>query len=176
MKGAAAVAIIGVSSVGAFVPATFGARKTVITKMSDFDLDYGRNNDYGVNDIMQGTFGARSPNDWQVPGTSPIGEVSYEGANDGGDMPWTSFFQATVFLDLETAEGSLRAFTKEAADFKLDGFISTNPAGYTTKDDAFDTLVGAMGYDKFLQANDRELKKAWEGVKGKPEKKAKASE
>ena len=58
--------------------------------MADYDLDFGSKNDYvtqSYGDGGQGQFGAVSPNNWRVPGTSPVGQTSYAGAADGGDEP-----------------------------------------------------------------------------------------
>jgi hypothetical protein len=92
------------------------------------DLDYGKQNSYvpaKSGDGGQGTFGAVSPSNWRVPGTSPIGEKSYPGASDGGDEPWFAEAQATVFLDLKKADETLKAFTKSAADFKIAEFAKS---------------------------------------------------
>jgi len=46
------------------------------------NLDYGKQNSYvptKSGDGGQWTFGAVSPSNWQVPGTSPLGEKSYPG-------------------------------------------------------------------------------------------------
>ena len=55
---------------------------------AEYDLDYGKKNDYVAQsyaDGGQGQFGAVSPSNWRVPGTSPVGQSSYAGAADGGD-------------------------------------------------------------------------------------------
>ena len=137
------------------------------------NLDYGKQNSYvpaQTGDGGQGTFGAVSPSNWRVPGTSPVGEASYAGASDGGDEPWFSEAQATVFLDLKKADETLKAFTKPAADFKIDGFAMSSPYGFTTKEAAFDELVGKLGYSGFLEASDSQLKKAWDSLHPSPKK------
>ena len=128
-----------------------------------YDLDYGKKNSYvpaSGGDGGQGQFGARSPNDWRVPGTSPVGQTSWPGAADGGDEPWFAEAISTVSLDLKKAEETLKAFTKDAASFKIDAFCSEN--GVTDKTKAMNDLVGKMGYDKFLEASPAQLKKAWD--------------
>jgi len=146
--------------------------------MSDqFDLGYGSRNDYipaPGGDGGQGQFGARSPNDWRVPGTSPMGESSYPGAPDGGAEPWFSEAVSTVSLDLNKAEDTLKAFTKEAADFKIEKFAESKPYGMATKEKALDELVGAMGYSGFLEASAKQLQKAWDDLH--PDPKAKNEE
>lgn len=135
--------------------------------MAEYDLDYGSKNNYvtqGVGDGGQGTFGAVSPNDWRVPGTSPVGQSSYPGAPDGGDEPWFSEAISTVSLDLKKAQETLKAFTKEAATFKVEAFVEENKI----KDsNALDKLVGVLGYDGFLEASPKQLAKAWEKISGK---------
>jgi len=140
------------------------------------DLDFGMKNDYvpaDVGDGGQGQFGAVSPNDWRVPGTSPTGQKSYPGAADGGDEPWFSEAVSTVELDLSQAEDTMKAFTKEAAAFKIASFAETNPPQFSDKEEALAELIGAMGYDAFLEANPKALGKAWNALKGikEPEKK-----
>jgi len=138
--------------------------------MAEFDLDYGMKNDYvaqSYGDGGQGTFGAVSPNDWRVPGTSPVGQSSYAGAPDGGDEPWFSEAVSTVSLDMSKAEETLKAFTKEAASFKIDQFAADN--NISDKAGAMDKLIGAMGYDAFLEASPKQLAKAWETATGKKE-------
>lgn len=127
-----------------------------------FDLDFGKKNSYvpaSAGDGGQGQFGAVSPNNWRVPGTSPVGQSSYSGAADGGDEPWFSEAVSTVSLDLKKAEETLKAFTKDAAKFKAEAFASENGVD---ADKAMSTLVGAMGYSGFLEASPNQLKKAWE--------------
>ena len=131
-----------------------------------FDLDYGKKNAYepaSAGDGGQGQFGAVSPNDWRVPGTSPVGQASYGGASDGGDEPWFSEAVSTVSLDLAKAEETLKAFTKEAAEFKMEAFSSEN--GISDKTKAMDDLIASMGYDAFLEASPKQLKKAWDALK-----------
>jgi hypothetical protein len=140
-------------------------------KMAEYDLDFGKKNSYvpaQVGDGGQGQFGAVSPNNWRVPGTSPIGQKSYSGAADGGDEPWFAEAVSTVSLDLAKAEETLKAFTKEAASFKMDTFAATSPAGMTDKSSAMTELIGAMGYSAFLEASPKQLAGAWEKLKGKP--------
>jgi hypothetical protein len=141
---------------------------------AEYDLDYGMKNDYvpaEAGDGGQGQFGAVSPNDWRVAGTSPIGQASWAGASDGGDEPWFAEAVSTVSLDLAKAEETLKAFTKEAAEFKLAAFCEENKV--KDKKKAYDELVGSMGYDKFLESSAGQLKKAYEKMKGtgKEEKK-----
>lgn len=135
--------------------------------MAEYDLDYGKKNAYvpaSAGDGGQGTFGAVSPSNWRVPGTSPVGQSSYPGAADGGDEPWFAEAVSTVSLDLKKAEATLKAFTKDAAQFKIDAFAEAN--GISDKSKALDSLVGAMGYAKFLEASPSALKKAWDQISG----------
>jgi hypothetical protein len=132
--------------------------------MANYDLEYGKKNDYvpaSAGDGGQGQFGAVSPNNWRVPGTSPIGSTSYPGASDGGEEPWFSEAVSTVSLDLQKAEETLKAFTKEAAMFKIEAFAATSPTSFKSKEQALDELVGSMGYDAFLEASPKQLAKAW---------------
>ena len=147
---------------------------TASALMAEYDLDYGKKNSYVPaqgGDGGQGTFGAVSPNDWKVPGTSPIGQSSYAGAPDGGDEPWFAEAVSTVSLDLAKAEETLKAFTKDAAKFKIEAFAETSPAKWSSKEEALDELVGKMGYDSFLEASPKQLEKAWNELKGIAEKK-----
>ena len=104
-------------------------------RAGEYDLDYGSKNGYvpaDVGDGGQGQFGAVSPSNWRVPGTSPIGSTSWDGAADGGDEPWFAEAVSTVSLDLEKASETMLAFTKEAAQFKIAAFceekgIDDNP-------------------------------------------------
>ena len=140
---------------------------------AEFDLDFGKKNAYepqSYADGGQGQFGAVSPNNWRVPGTSPIGQSSYAGASDGGDEPWFSEAVSTVSLDLAKAEATLKAFTKQAAEFKIAAFCEENDIKDQAK--AMDDLVGSMGYDKFLESSSGQLKKAYEKLTGKAEPKA----
>ena len=127
-------------------------------------MEFGKKNSYVAQsyaDGGQGQFGAVSPSNWRVPGTSPVGQSSYAGAADGGDEPWFAEAVSTVSLDLAKAEETLKAFTKEAAMFKAEAFAKDNG---TTAEDAMAKLVGEMGYDKFLEASPGQLKKAWESL------------
>lgn len=136
-----------------------------VLKMAEYDLEYGKKNSYvpaQVGDGGQGTFGAVSPSNWRVPGTSPVGQKSYAGAADGGDEPWFAEAISTVSLDLAKAEDTLKAFTKEAAAFKMDAFAETAPFAFAGKDAAMKELVGSMGYDSFLEASPKQLTTAWE--------------
>lgn len=139
---------------------------------AEFDLDFGKKNDYvpqTYGDGGQGQFGAVSPNDWRVPGTSPVGQASWAGAADGGDEPWFAEAVSTVSLDLAKAEETLKAFTKEAAEFKIAAFCEENDV--KDKDKAMADLVGSMGYDKFLEASPGQLKKVYEKLTGKTSEK-----
>lgn len=161
-----------VSSAAAFSPATFGVRQTALS-MADYDLDFGSKNDYvpaTAGDGGQGQFGAVSPNDWRVPGTSPVGQASYDGAADGGDEPWFSEAVSTVSLDLKKAEDTLMAFTKEAAQFKIDAFADSSPYQFSSKEAAYDELVGKMGYSAFLEATPKILAKNWAALHPEPKK------
>ena len=133
--------------------------------MADFDLEFGKKNSYvpaTAGDGGQGQFGAVSPSDWRVPGTSPVGQTSYAGAVDGGDEPWFAEAVQTVTLDLAKAEETLKAFTKDAAAFKAEAFASE--VGGIKADEALSKLTESMGYDKFLEASPNQLKKAWEAM------------
>ena len=135
------------------------------------DLDYGSKNGYvpaSGADGGQGTFGAVSPNDWRVPGTSPVGESSYAGAPDGGEEPWFSEAVSTVSLDLEKADETLKAFTKDAAMFKIEEFGAAKPYGFTSTDAAMEELVGKLGYSKFLEMNTKQLMKQWKTLHPDP--------
>jgi hypothetical protein len=139
--------------------------------LAEYDLDFGKKNSYvpaSVGDGGQGQFGAVSPNNWRVPGTSPVGQRSWPGAADGGDEPWFAEAVSTVSLDLAKAEETLKAFTKEAAEFKIAAFCEANGVKDSTR--AMDDLVGALGYDKFLESSSAQLKKAYDQLKGKTSK------
>ena len=126
-------------------------------------------NDYetaAVGDGGQGQFGAVSPSDWKVPGTSPIGQTSWSGAADGGDEPWFAEAVSTVSLDLEKAGETMLAFTKEAAEFKIAAFCEASGLG--DKEKVLDELVGALGYDSFLQSSVKQLTKAYEKLHPSP--------
>ena len=134
---------------------------------AEIDLDFGKKNSYvpqTYGDGGQGTFGAVSPSDWRVHGTSPVGQSSYSGASDGGDEPWFAEAVSTVSLDLAKAEETLKAFTKEAAAFKIAAFCEEN--GIKDQDKTMADFVGSMGYDKFLESSAGQLKKAYENLSG----------
>ncbi|KAL3941321.1 MAG: hypothetical protein SGBAC_004295 [Bacillariaceae sp.] len=163
--------VLSAGTAAAFSPAASVSRSSALNA-EDYDLDFGMKNDYvpaTYGDGGQGTFGAVSPNDWRVPGTSPIGQSSWVGAADGGDEPWFAEAVSTVSLDLAKAEETLKAFTKEAASFKIAAFCEAN--GIDDTDKAMDALVGALGYDKFLESSAGQLKKAYAKITGKDEKK-----
>jgi hypothetical protein len=135
------------------------------------DLNYGMKNTYVPavgGDGGQGQFGARSPTDWRVAGTSPVGESSYSGAADGGEEPWFSEAVSTVSLDLEKADETLKAFTKDAAMFKIEEFGAAKPYGFTTTNAAMEELVGKLGYSKFLEMSTKQLMKQWETLHPDP--------
>lgn len=159
------------SSAVAFAPSTFGVRNTALS-MAEYDLDFGMNNGYetaSAGDGGQGQFGAISPNNWRVPGTSPVGETSWAGGADGGEEPWFAEAVSTVSLDLQKAEDTLMAFTKEAADFKIEAFAASKPFGFTSKEAAYEELVGKMGYSAFLEATEKQLLKQWKTLHPEPE-------
>jgi len=152
---------LSASCVAAFAPITHGVRQTTSLNV---DLDYGSKNTYvpaGNADGGQGQFGARSPSDWRVPGTSPVGEQSYSGAADGGEEPWFSEAISTVSLDLAKADETLKAFTKDAAMFKIEEFAAANPYEFSTTESAMEELVGKLGYSKFLEMSTKQLMKQW---------------
>ena len=143
---------------------THNATASTAIKAGEYDLEYGKKNSYipaEIGDGGQGQFGAVSPNNWRVPGTSPLGESSYPGAADGGEEPWFSEAVSTVFLDLAKADETLKAFTKEAAAFKIDNFAESDPYEFESKEAAMDELIGSLGYDGFLDATPKQLAKAW---------------
>jgi len=163
------LATVLASSAVAFSPAFVARTPTALN--AEYDLDFGKKNSYvpaDIGDGGQGQFGAVSPNDWRVPGTSPVGEKSWAAGSDGGDEPWFAEAVSTVSLDLKKAEETLMAFTKEAADFKMAGFAESSPYGFTTKEAAFDELVGKLGYSGFLEANAKQLGKAWDALHPAP--------
>jgi len=179
MKFVAAL-ILTASSASAFAPAaTYQTCSTTRLQMSssdEIDLDFGMKNDYETADIGdggQGEFGAVSPNNWRVPGTSPAGSVSYNGASDGGDEPWFSEAVSTVSLDLDQAEETMFAFTKSAAIFKMDSFIETKPEKLGDQDDDMKEIISVMGYDTFLESTPKQITKAWNKLKGIETKKKK---
>ncbi|GAX09729.1 hypothetical protein FisN_19Lh199 [Fistulifera solaris] len=162
-----AALIASAATTSAFAPAAFGVRSSALSM--SFDLDFGKKNSYvpaSAGDGGQGQFGAVSPNNWRVPGTSPVGQSSYSGAADGGDEPWFAEAVSTVSLDLKKAEDTLKAFTKDAAKFKAEAFAKDNGVDV---DKAMSTLVGAMGYSGFLEASPSQLKKAWDKATGSAE-------
>lgn len=153
------------------IPA-FNSHLTETTSLG-VDLDYGLKNTYvpaSAGDGGQGTFGARSPNDWRVPGTSPVGESSYEGAADGGEEPWFSEAVSTVSLDLQKADETLKAFTKDAAVFKMEEFAEAKPYGFTSNEAAMEELVGKLGYSKYLEMSTKQLMKTWDTLHPDPAK------
>jgi len=158
---------LSASSVAAFAP-NAGVRQSTSLNV---DLDYGKRNSYvpaSAGDGGQGQFGAQSPNDWRVPGTSPVGESSYSGASDGGEEPWFSEAVSTVSLDLEKADETLKAFTKDAAAFKMEEFAAASPYGFTTSAAAMEELVGKLGYSKFLEMSSKQLMKTWDTLHPAP--------
>jgi hypothetical protein len=141
---------------------------------TEYDLDYGSKNDYEpatYGDGGQGQFGAVSPNNWRVPGTSPVGQTSWAGGSDGGEEPWFAEAVSTVSLDLEKAGETMMAFTKEAAAFKLAAFCDEK--GIEDQDKAFDDLVGALGYDKFLESSTKQLAKTYAKLYPEPKEEKK---
>jgi len=147
----------------------------------DLDLDFGMKNDYNTAegaDGGQGQFGAVAPGNWRKPGTSPSGETSYNGADDGGEEPWFSEAVSTVSLDLKRAETIMLAFTKEQADFKIENFAATKPYEFTTEESAMEELIKKLGYSGFLEATIKQTQKAWDTIhpKPKPPKKEKVEE
>jgi len=173
---ATALSLSALLLVDGFSSPTFAIRKSALG-LADYDLDYGSKNGYvkapGA-DGGQGQFGAQSPSDWRVPGTSPIGQNSYGGADDGGEEPWFSEAVSTVSLDLKKAEDTLLAFTKEAAMFKMEQFAASKPFEFTTSESAFDELVGKLGYNAFLESSEKTLAKEWKKLHPPPEKEKKA--
>lgn len=158
-----ALSLSAISSGRAFTTPSFAVRRSALG-LADYDLDFGMDNGYETApgaDGGQGTFGAQSPNDWRVPGTSPVGQSSYGGADDGGDEPWFSEAVSTVSLDLKKAEDTLMAFTKEAAMFKMDQFAKSKPYDFTTTESAYEELVGKLGYNVFLESSEKVLAKEW---------------
>jgi trehalose/maltose hydrolase-like predicted phosphorylase len=65
-------------------------------------------------------------------------------------------------------DDTLKAFTKEAADFKAAEFAKANNVD---KSKAMTDLVSELGYDKFLESSPNQLKKVWEKMNGTPEEK-----
>merc|ERR1712029_398839 len=158
------------SSAAAFSGLTFVARTKTSLFADEYDL-FGKKNSYvpaDIGDGGQGQFGAVSPNNWRVPGTSPIGQTSYSGAADGGEEPWFAEAVSTVSLDLKKADDALKAFTKEAADFKIQTFADSKPHEFTTNEAALEELVGKMGYSKFLESNAKQISNVWDQLHPKP--------
>jgi len=173
MKVVAAL-ILTASSVAAFSPASFGTRSSTSLREGDYDLEYGSDNGYvpaTYGDGGQGQFGAISPANWRVPGTSPTGQTSFPGGADGGDEPWFAEAVSTVSLDLDKAGETMQAFTKEAAMFKLASFCDEK--GIEDKDKAYDDLVKALGYDKFLESTTKQLAKTYDKLYPPPKKEKK---
>ena len=136
-----------------------------------YDLEYGLNNSYEpaeIGDGGQGQFGAVSPSDWRVPGTSPVGEKSYPGAADGGDEPWFAEAVSTVALDLDKANEAYMAFTATALDFKISEFGATGPYEWPGDKEGKDELLASMGYDAVLGATAMQLKKGWAAIHPEP--------
>lgn len=172
MKVATTLLILA-SSVKAFSSPRFAVRSQAL-HMAEFDLDYGSRNNYEkapLGDGGQGQFGAVSPSDWRVPGTSPFGTTSWPGADDGGDEPWFAEAVSTVSLDMNLADTAYHAFTKDMVVFKIAEFGKTNPEGFTSVDEALDKLVGSIGYAKVLESSPKVLVKAWAALQPKKEKK-----
>lgn len=68
----------------------------------------------------------------------------------------------------------MKAFTKEAAEFKIAAFCADQGIKDTGK--AYDELVGSMGYDKFLESSPGQLKKAYAKLYPKKEPKKEKKE
>jgi hypothetical protein len=158
------------STVSAFAPNAVGVRQSTSLAV---DLDYGLKNTYVPaqgGDGGQGKYGARSPSDWRVAGTSPVGETSYPGAADGGEEPWFSEAVSTVSLDLQKADEVFKAFTKDAAMFKMEEFAKASPYGFTSNEAAMEELVGKLGYAKYLDSSTKQLMKTWDTLHPDPSK------
>ena len=141
-----------------------------------YDLEYGMKNEYETaetGDGGQGQFGAVSPSNWRVPGTSPIGEKSYPGAADGGDEPWFAEAVSTVSLDLGKASEAYEAFTASALAFKISEFAASKPYQWPGDAEGKDELMASIGYDKILQSNAKQLAKAWDSLHPEPKKEEK---
>merc|ERR1712238_107292 len=106
-------------------------------------------------------------------GTSPIGQTSFPGGADGGDEPWFAEAVSTVSLDLSKAQETMLAFTKEAAEFKIAAFCEENTVD--DKDKALSELIGALGYDKFLESSTKQLAKAWAKLNPAPKAEKKSA-
>jgi len=144
-----------------------------VATLKAYDLEYGSKNDYvpaSGGDGGQGQFGAVSPSNWRVAGTSPIGESSWNGAATGGDEPWFAEAVSTVAMDMKQGEDIFAAYTAEAAEFKIQDFAATKPEGFTTVESAKEELISALGYARFLEIPATGLKKEW--AKLHPSKKA----
>merc|ERR1711933_619672 len=75
------------------------------------------------------------------------------------------------------ADETVKAFTKEAAMFKIEAFGQTNPNGWKNADQALEELTNEMVYDAFLESSVKNLDKAWKKlhpVEKKPDAKPKA--
>jgi len=167
---ATALSLSSLLLVDGFSAPIFAVRKSALG-LADYDLDYGSKNGYETApgaDGGQGQFGAQSPSDWRVPGTSPIGQNSYGGADDGGEEPWFSEAVSTVSLDLKKAEDTLLAFTKEAAMFKMEQFAASKPFEFSTSESAYEELVGKLGYNAFLESSEKTLAKEWKKLHPPP--------
>lgn len=143
------------------------------SRNAEYDLDYGSKNGYVTApgaDGGQGTFGAQSPSNWRVAGTSPCGEESWGGAATGGDEPWFAEAVSTVFMDMKQGDDIFAAYTAEAAEFKIKDFAATNPYGFTDEASAKDELISALGYAKFLEVAPNNLKKEWAKLHPEPKK------
>jgi len=108
------------------------------------------------------------------PGTSPLGETSYDGADTGSDEPWNSEAVSTVFMDLQQGTSAMEEFTLSAANFKIEQFARTSPSGFTNNDAAKKKLIDEMGYDAFMNANMKQLAKVWGGPEEEAAKEAAA--
>jgi len=164
------VAAVIASPVSAFVPST-PAFSRCKTSVPAYDLDYGKNNGYETapgGDGGQGEFGAVSPNNWRVAGTSPVGETSWAGAAVGGDEPWFAEAVSTVFMDIKQGDDIMAAYTAKAADFKIKEFAAGKPYGFSTEAEAKDELISAMGYGKFLEVPPKMLLKEWAKLHPEP--------
>eukprot|EP00520_Triparma_pacifica_P013651 CAMPEP_0118645472 /NCGR_PEP_ID=MMETSP0785-20121206/7525_1 /TAXON_ID=91992 /ORGANISM="Bolidomonas pacifica, Strain CCMP 1866" /LENGTH=178 /DNA_ID=CAMNT_0006537369 /DNA_START=89 /DNA_END=625 /DNA_ORIENTATION=+ len=131
----------------------------------------GMNNGYvpaSAGDGGQGQFGAISPSDWKVPGTSPVGENSF-GKADGADEPWFSEAVSTVEMDLQKGAETMEAFTMQAADFKIAKFAETSPYDFKGAEAAKKELIESLGgLDKFLDTGDKQIAKAWDKLHPDP--------
>ena len=87
------------------------------------------------------------------------------------EEPWFSEAISTVSLDLQKADETLKAFTKDAAMFKMEEFAAAKPYGFTSNEAAMEELVGKLGYSKFLEMSTKQLMKTWETLHPEPAKK-----